>query len=316
MTPRPAFVVGTGRCGSTLLSSMLKEHAEILSVSELFTSLGRTLMSRLEEWMDGAAFWRVASTPSQDLKALLRAVPRLPEVMVSSERLAADPEMSPLMLISLPRLSDQPASLLATLSKTFATRAPDSVVGHLTALFELLRESLAKKQWLERSGGSLEYAGNLMRAWPQAKFVHLVRDGRSTALSMSRHPYFRVKLARHLVRDPELPVEECLRLEIPLHRFGAYWSALMLRGVSTLRPLGRHLMVVRYEHLIERPVFELQRLAHFLECPSEDWAQRASQLATQRVEGWRSLPLDARVRLEQACLPGMRLLEAHAAQTT
>jgi hypothetical protein len=36
------FVVGTGRCGSTLLSSMLAESAGVLSPSELFNGLDVT----------------------------------------------------------------------------------------------------------------------------------------------------------------------------------------------------------------------------------------------------------------------------------
>ena len=38
-----AFVVGTGRCGSTLVSNMLNLHKEVLSLSEFFafiTDLG------------------------------------------------------------------------------------------------------------------------------------------------------------------------------------------------------------------------------------------------------------------------------------
>ncbi len=33
------FVVGTGRCGSTLLSRLLREHRDVLSMSEFFSTL-------------------------------------------------------------------------------------------------------------------------------------------------------------------------------------------------------------------------------------------------------------------------------------
>src|SRR5262249_59640924 len=35
----PRFVVGTGRCGSTLLSRMLSENREVLNVFELFSRI-------------------------------------------------------------------------------------------------------------------------------------------------------------------------------------------------------------------------------------------------------------------------------------
>lgn len=36
----PVLVLSTGRCGSTMLSDVLNTHAEVLSLSEFFTSLG------------------------------------------------------------------------------------------------------------------------------------------------------------------------------------------------------------------------------------------------------------------------------------
>jgi hypothetical protein len=33
----PVFVVGTGRCGSTLVSNILRAHPGVLSLSEFFT---------------------------------------------------------------------------------------------------------------------------------------------------------------------------------------------------------------------------------------------------------------------------------------
>src|SRR5688572_8494150 len=44
----PTFIVGTGRCGSTLLSDVLRRHPDILSVSEFFT-LVTDLGGRIEE---------------------------------------------------------------------------------------------------------------------------------------------------------------------------------------------------------------------------------------------------------------------------
>ena len=59
--PPPVFVVGTGRCGSTLLSQFLAMHPGILSLSELLDFMtdlgGRIAESFPEEEIDGPGLW-------------------------------------------------------------------------------------------------------------------------------------------------------------------------------------------------------------------------------------------------------------------
>jgi len=54
------FVVGTGRCGSTLLSKMLAEHPAVLSVFEFFNGLDMTRRFS-QEPVDGKGFARLIS---------------------------------------------------------------------------------------------------------------------------------------------------------------------------------------------------------------------------------------------------------------
>jgi putative sulfotransferase len=177
-------------------------------------------------------------------------------------------------------------------------------------LFERLRAKLNRALWVERSGGSLEYAATLLGVWPDARAIHLVRDGRAVAHSMAGHPYFRLKLARHLAGDESLSVAECLRAELPVDRFGAYWSALMLRSAALLRRDRGASLIVRYEALVAEPGRELGRIAAFLGVTAEPrWLAQAGCLAQQRAERWRELPEATRSRLERACLPGLRALE-------
>jgi hypothetical protein len=43
----PVFIVGTGRCGSTMMSNVVRLHPRLLSLSEFFTSLaGRAFTLR------------------------------------------------------------------------------------------------------------------------------------------------------------------------------------------------------------------------------------------------------------------------------
>ena len=66
----PTFIVGTGRCGSTMLSNMLREHPKVLSLSEFFAwtvDAGTALAEAFAPGpIDGAQFWAIiaAVTPT------------------------------------------------------------------------------------------------------------------------------------------------------------------------------------------------------------------------------------------------------------
>ena len=58
----PLFIVGTGRCGSTMMSNVVRLHPRLLSLSEFFTALaGRAFTLRQP---DGEQFWRLLTTLS------------------------------------------------------------------------------------------------------------------------------------------------------------------------------------------------------------------------------------------------------------
>lgn len=51
------LVLSTGRCGSTVLSELIREHPQALSVSELFSSVRPQDLG--EQEADGVAFWHM-----------------------------------------------------------------------------------------------------------------------------------------------------------------------------------------------------------------------------------------------------------------
>jgi putative sulfotransferase len=180
---------------------------------------------------------------------------------------------------------------------------------HIGRLFAWLRQRFCRQVWVERSGGSIEYGDVLQEQWPDAKFVYLVRDGRDTAYSMAGHPMFRVRLARILSGCAALPVEACLRAEIPYHRFGAYWSALMFKAHRLFgKQSAEDVLVLRYEELMKSPVAVLRSLAAFVtdaDAPGA-WLDQARALIAPAPCRWTSLPRAEREALDAACRPGMR----------
>lgn len=306
-----AFVVGSGRCGSTLVSRLIHEHPALLSISEFFTVL-RGHEAFTPAPLDGEALWSCLDTPYPDLIDFLRHVPELEEWPAYWSGAGADAQLdrqSPLMLMPLPSLSERPETLHQALG-CFARSLPAQPVSqHYDAIFDWLAREQGRQLWVERSGGSLEYLPLLVKHWPHARYVHVMRDGRDCAISMAKHPFFHVKLARRAARDAALPVAECLRRQVPLHLHGVYWSALMAVAERVLAQVPRERVhVLHYEALLQEPEAQLERLAAFLGVDAPDaWLRRARSLVRSGRSRWSELDPAELARLERACRPGMRV---------
>ena len=73
------IVVSTGRCGSTMLSNMLRLNPEILSLSEFFSLLMPDPFPA--GGLDAAAYWRLLSEPWVFFRHLYRLGLRVPEFL-------------------------------------------------------------------------------------------------------------------------------------------------------------------------------------------------------------------------------------------
>jgi hypothetical protein len=297
-----AFVISTGRCGSTLLSQLLRAHPSVLSISELFTSLGGA------SWLggadvDGKELARKLSTPASELEDLLRRQAP-PEVLakLSGELLARLP---PPLLITFPFLSDHADALFAELLQYVRRLPVDAPARQVDRVFTWLCRRLGRRRWVERSGGSVEYVEHLLGAWPKAKTIWLLRDGVSCARSMSEHPMFRMRVAGLMQPRPD----GCD--DIPLDRFGAYWSALMAKTMRHLRRAPSELvLVIRYEDLLDEPSRTLLRLAHFLELDgAPEWISHAAAIIRRPEVSLGDLSKTEQHALARSCRPGMRCLD-------
>ena len=206
----PTFIVSTGRCGSTMLSNMVREHPDLLSVSEFFTSL--TSQAFRGTRLTGESVFRRLNTLSPSGRALLANGLFVDEFLYRlgpDSRYRAE-EVPPVMCATLPHLSDDPEALWDRLSESLRLRPEDSLAAQYRYVFQWLTDHFGKKLWIERSGASLLFVPVLDRIFPGARFVHVFRDGRDTAMSMHRHHFFRLRIqaARLLKRiglDPFHP---------------------------------------------------------------------------------------------------------------
>ena len=159
---RFAFVIGTGRCGSTLVHDVLTRHHDLAYLSNVQDSFG---------WLDGKG-------RLNDL--LYRHVP------VRAAHALRDPGAPS----EAYRLLDRCISPI--LSQPFrdptAEDATPWLVGRMRRFFESCAAAQSKPLMLHKFTG-WPRAGLLQQAFPDARFIHIVRDGRAVANSWLQMPW-------------------------------------------------------------------------------------------------------------------------------
>lgn len=331
------FVLGTGRCGSTMMSRLLAEHESVLSLSEFFTSLGPAVAATAP--VDGPAFWRLLATPNPRSNFLMKNGAPGPDVNYRQVGgrfpIGEVPAISMVTLASLP---GDPDALFDGLAAEVPSWPTDTPAAQYRRLFEWLCTRLGRTVVVERSGGSVQLLPRLRQWFPEARYVHLYRNGPDCALSMSRHLGFRFasilhRLQRHLGEDPyadpyaepsaaklaALPAElrpfmpHALRVEairgfqIPLTEFGKIWSIQTTTAVPQLATLpAGTLLNLSYDRLLADPERELRAFAAFSALPDgAAWARTAARTVDPSRRGSTAgLSADARAGLERACAPG------------
>ncbi|SNS97829.1 sulfotransferase [Actinacidiphila glaucinigra] len=341
------FVVGTGRCGSTALSAVVNLHPGILSLNELFASVVDPVVLT-EEPLSGPEFWGCLARPNPVSDSLVRNGAPPPEFLYNRHpewrHSAATTGIPAISMMVLPHLTDDPDGLLDDLEREIRAWPTRPAPLHWQAFFATLAERFGTTgAVVERSGLSLGRVGQLHALFPQARFVHLHRDGPDCALSMSRHIAFRMlpmlaEITEHCGVDSphELTPEHFARLPadlaplltgsydpalimdrpIPLPVFGAMWSRWIVDGVRNLEelPAGTH-TALSYEQLLDRPREELTRLAGFIGVEARpDWLDAAVRLldgAGRRGSALRLDPVDLEA-LRESCAEGAAALEGTA----
>lgn len=130
----PNFVVGTGRCGSTMLSNMLRDHPKVLSLSEIFALIYDPAAPAILplEPMDGRQFWAVVAGLGPFVRFMLQHGLGKPELLYSfdapSARFSAQTGVPAILLTALPHLTEDHEALFDVL-QVEVTTWPSAPVG-------------------------------------------------------------------------------------------------------------------------------------------------------------------------------------------
>jgi hypothetical protein len=334
---KPVLILSTGRCGSTMISEILNRHPRVLSLSEFFVPLGPGAFARRP---DGAQMWRLYSRQNPTLHAMLKDGQVVDEALYpydAPESRYRAPDMPPIIMVTLPHLTAQPEALFDELEPVVRAQPSQPPAAHYHALFDYLARKFDRSVWVERSGGSLMVAAKLLRLFPEARVIHVYRDGRDTALSMLNHHNFLV-LVGAILKCRRWGLDVCRtflspttnfatnwlsnvmfsRLDIPklaagvsLNDLGEFWSRLILVGHEVFGALPPdRLLNVKFEEVQQQPRAKLRELIRFIDPSLENdaWLEEVAAIPRPARSKFSALPADQRQALTRMCAPGLERL--------
>ena len=159
----------------------------------------------------------------------------------------------------------------------------------LRAFYSAYAERAGKPRWGEKTPIYVKSMRKIERALPEARFVHVIRDGRDVALS---------------IRDRAVK-------EHPIDRIAERWVRRITRARGQARHLA-HYEEIRYENLILDTRPTLERVCELFELPWDDALLDYHERSADRLEEMkRELPDDGK----RTTLSVERRMATHARTT-
>jgi len=324
------FIIGTGRCGSTLMSVLMGENEDILSLSEYNIACQPEQGWPNQGTIDGAEFSRMYSRWDGPIALYFSRDLRVPEILNDTEGVQSAPKQLSIvptcMLSALPFLSDDPELLHQELLAQAKSQPPQTLRDHFLQMNLWLQHKFNKKCWVERSGLSTNTFGKIHQTFPDAQYLHIYRDGPECALSMREHVDVLLRVSYHFDPPSDEELSRSLDLSLPrdedpvlqrianppsVEQFGEFWSYCIERFYAHVHKVNPgQLLTISYENLVNDPETTLNSVAAHFDLPSDlNWIDkaRAKIRAPLRTRADK-LPPEQQARLEKACEPGRILL--------
>ena len=333
------------------MSNLLKAHPDVLSLSEFFTfitDLGTLIPAAFPHHpITAEQFWDILATPYKKQSLMQKHDICMNEVLyraTSNTLFTLEQGVPAIMQTTLPHISTEPEALFLELKSFVLTLPKNTAVSLYNDIFSWLTKKFEKCIWAERSGGSLRIVHRLYDSFPDAKFLHIVRDGRTTALSMQKHYGFRMamivfQLTEVLGVDPfeddnrnwasDLPDDiACFLPEVfnaqafrdyivDSSLFGHYWSGEVIQGLEEFAKIPQErTLTIKYEDLVARPRHSIQKVDRFIGHSgpnaaqlADAWINNAIGMVKKPLSSFDLLSSQERNRLEEACAPGLKALQ-------
>jgi hypothetical protein len=214
------FIVGAPRSGTTLLRRLVDAHPDVAITRETHW------ITKLLEGEDAVS----ADSPvTPEVLARLRTHPKFTRMEVDG----------------------------SALDRLVSREGPVSYADFVTRVFDLYGEARGKRLVGDKVPDYVRNLPLLHRLWPEAKFVHLIRDGRDVCSSMLT----RERFARRFATWEEDPIATAALSWEQLVRLG--------REAGAELPSDRY-HELRYESLVRDPAEECRKLCDFLDVPFDE----------------------------------------------
>ena len=245
--PPAPFIVGVGRSGTTLLRLMLDSHPQMAIGPETGFA------------PDVVRACRSRGVSPAELMAVLR-----------EQRSWGDFDLDE-----------------GELERRFAAARRLDAGAALGAFYTLYAESQGKPRWGDKTPAYVKRMPMIDRALPEARFIHVIRDGRDVALS-------RAKRTMRKAATPE--------------RAAQTWRKRILKAREQAGRLEGYLEV-RYEDLVTDTEATLRRVTDLIELEWDDSMLRYHERAPERLE---EISRDLPAKGTKAGRPGAERAAAHA----
>ena len=272
----PIFIVGANRSGTTLLRLILNAHSRI-AIPEEIVYFGSFIAGiPIERW----------KSPGLDEEARKKFVTDFVLTACASLHRVDQTEIVKHIL------RDQPFDF----SKPYRL------------ILEAWASAHGKLRWGEKTPGNLFYADILLEMFPEAKFIHVVRDPRAGVNSMMNTTFF---------------PKDIVFNALSRHKFMTEGRAVLERSVPESQRI-----TVRYEDFVLHPESKVRALCNFLDEPfeaammtfykessrymKEEAANSFNKAATapvssEMLDKWKKRLTDAEVaQIEHVCQEEMR----------